>query len=72
MRIFVSIKTHSKLNKVEEIDSTHFNVWVSVPPIDNKANETIVELLSAYLDTPKTSITIKLGQTSKRKVFEIR
>jgi len=72
MRIFVKAKPNSKENKIEKIDDQHFTVSVKEPPIDNKANLAIIELLSDYLNVPISSIGLISGRTTKNKVFEIK
>ncbi|MBQ3352319.1 DUF167 domain-containing protein [Candidatus Saccharibacteria bacterium] len=38
---------------------------------DGEANTAVIELLSDYLDIPKTRISIKSGTTSRYKTVEI-
>lgn len=71
LKIQVQVKTKSSFEKIEQIDSTNFIVKVSVPPVDGKANERIVELLSKHFKVPKSKIHLILGMKSKIKVFEI-
>ncbi|MFA5386545.1 MAG: DUF167 domain-containing protein [Candidatus Paceibacterota bacterium] len=72
MKIFVKAKPKSRENKVEKIDDQHFTISVKEPPIDNKANIAIMELLSEYFNVPISSIGLISGRTSKNKVFDIR
>lgn len=44
-------------------------VKVAAPPVDGKANQRLVELLSKALKIPKTKIIVTKGQASKNKVL---
>lgn len=41
-------------------------------PVDNKANESLIELLSGHFQIPKSQIKIVRGRTSKNKMIEIQ
>lgn len=47
-------------------------VSVSSAPVDGKANEEMLELLSDYFEVAKSAIEITSGRTSRRKIVEIR
>ena len=44
---------------------------IAAQPIEGKANKEIIEFLSDYLGIPKSLISIKSGDTGRRKVVEI-
>jgi len=71
MRIFVSVKTNAKEAKVERIDDAHFKVWVKASPVEGKANEAVIKLMSAFLDIAPSMISIKSGHASKQKCLEV-
>lgn len=71
MKIELNVKTQQKVSKVEMRDNGIMNVFVKSSPIENKANAEIIKLLSEYYDIPKSSISIKTGKKSKRKIVEI-
>ena len=70
MKINVRIKPRSKRPKVEKTEDGYV-VYVSAPPIENKANKALVEALSDHLNVPKSRISIVSGLKSKNKVVEI-
>lgn len=71
MRIYLQVKPNSHGNEVTPTDSTHYQVSVTAPASQNKANEAIIELMSEYFHVAKSLITIVRGQTSKKKTLEI-
>ncbi|OGH93591.1 MAG: hypothetical protein A2538_05190 [Candidatus Magasanikbacteria bacterium RIFOXYD2_FULL_41_14] len=46
-------------------------VKLTAPPVDGKANEALIELLSKKYQIPKSRIKIISGQKSKNKTLEI-
>jgi len=71
MRIFIKVKTKSKIEKVEKIDSDNFVVFTNSAPEKGKANKAVIKLLSKYFKTPAANIKIINGLTSKNKIVEI-
>ena len=47
-------------------------IGVNSPPVDNKANEDLIDYLSKLLKIPKSKISIIKGLTSKNKTILIR
>jgi uncharacterized protein (TIGR00251 family) len=71
MKITVEVKPRAKKEGVEKLGENHFSVRVNVPPLDGKANDRVVELLSEYLKIPKSKIRLSGGHKSKRKTFDV-
>ena len=69
-RIKVKVKIGSQKEKVIKEDNIYY-VYTNSPARDNKANISVIELLSEYLDIPKSCISIKRGHKSKVKFIEI-
>lgn len=66
----VRVKIQSKKEYVNLVDGIYY-VYTNSPARDNLANISVIELLSKYLDIPKSYISIKKGLKSKNKVVEI-
>ena len=71
MKISFKVKTGSKKETVERIDDTNYIAHVKAPPVEGKANDALVSLLSDYFGVPKSHIQIIKGTTSKYKLVEI-
>ena len=65
----ILVKTSASAPRVE--NSTEYDYLVSVkePPIDGKANQAIIKLISEYINIPKSLISIKSGASSKIKTI---
>ena len=71
MKIFVKVKPGTKKEEVTKIDDAHFVVSVKAPPVEGKANEAIVRVLSDYFNIPKSHVQILKGGQGRNKIIEI-
>tara|TARA_R110002072_G_scaffold534_6_gene3969 strand:+ start:149603 stop:149827 length:225 start_codon:yes stop_codon:yes gene_type:complete len=71
MKIIVQAKTNSKKEGVEKTSEDIYIVRVNTPPIEGKANNRIIALLSKHFKVPKSKIWLIRGEKSKNKYFEI-
>lgn len=71
MRITVFAKPNSKRPGVEKIDSTHYQVSVSAPAQEGRANMAILAELIKYFNAKPWQIDIVSGLGSKTKIFEV-
>ena len=67
----VKVKPNSKQQKIEEQPDGSLSVHLKSPPVDGKANEELIKLLSEKFDVPKSYIRIKSGLSSRQKLVEI-
>ncbi|MEX0569007.1 MAG: DUF167 domain-containing protein [Candidatus Njordarchaeota archaeon] len=71
MRIKIVVKPNSKKpNVIREND--RYVVWVDAPPIKNKANKRLIEILAKYFGKKKSDIHIIYGEKSREKIIEIK
>lgn len=71
MFINVSVKAGARSRKMEAMPDGSLKVWTNVAPEKGKANKDVVDILSEYLDVPKSQILLIKGETSSKKVFKI-
>lgn len=71
MKIKVQVKPNSKVSKVI-VSGDMFVVYVKSPPIEGKANEEMLELLSEHLGVPKSRMEIVSGKRSRNKIVSIK
>ena len=71
MKIKVKAKPNSKEEKVIKIDDFNFVVSVKEPPVQGRANEAIIRVLSEYFGVLKSQVRIASGWTSRQKIIEI-
>lgn len=54
-----------------QLESGSFLVKTNAAPVDGKANQRIIELLSDFLNVPKSRFELVSGHRSKKKIFSI-
>ncbi len=67
----VKVKPNSKLNKIVEEDDGSLTIKLKSPPVDGKANQELIKVLSKKFGVPKSYICIKSGASSRQKLIEI-
>ncbi|HPN54387.1 MAG TPA: DUF167 domain-containing protein [Candidatus Moranbacteria bacterium] len=71
MRIYVKIHPKTSQNKIVKNSENEYEVWVTAPPVDNKANDMLIKVLAKYFNMPKSSLKIIGGKTAKTKIIDI-
>ncbi len=61
----------SKNEIVGEMADGTFKIKLKAPPVEGRANEALIELLSEEYAVPKSGIKIIKGLTSKNKIIRI-
>jgi hypothetical protein len=70
-RITIRLKPAASKQAIAITEDGELRVWVSAPPVDGKANASLIKLLAKALGLPKTSLTIVRGRTARTKVIEV-
>ncbi len=71
MLITIYTKLNKKKEGVEKTSDTEFIVWTKQPAVENKANEDVIKQLAKYFKTPKSTIDIVKGKTTRKKIVYI-
>lgn len=72
MEINVLVKTKSNRNAITLDKNTNiYTIYTKESPHENKANISIIEIISKQLKIPKNRIKIKRGIKSKNKTISI-
>ncbi len=70
MLLYLKIKPNQRFNRVEVVEG-EYQIRITAPAVDGKANEGLIEFLSEILLIPKSKIKVKKGHTSRQKCLEI-
>ena len=65
------IQPGAKKTEIAGLHGDALKIRLAAPPVDGKANEALVKFLAETLELPKSAVSLKSGQTSRRKVLEI-
>lgn len=71
--MLIEIKVIPNASKTEFIKTeTGYKARLQVLPVDGKANEALIELLSKEFGVPKRNIEITKGLTSRNKTINVK
>lgn len=71
-KIQITVHVHPKSHKTKiEILPESIEVFVKDPPEKNKANKSVIKLISQFFNIPSSTLSIVRGATSKTKVIQI-
>lgn len=73
LRINVRVKPRSSKNEIVswEPELRRLTIRVQAPPVNNAANEAVVNLISKTIRVPKSKIRISIGSKSRDKFVDI-
>ena len=66
------IQPGAKKTEVAGLHGDALKIRLAAPPVDGKANAALVEFVAERLKLPKSAVCLKSGQTSRRKVLEVK
>ena len=70
MKINIRAITRSSKNRIEPQPDNSLKVWLKTAPVENKANQELIKMLSDYYKVPKTALNIVKGSTGRYKIVE--
>ena len=71
LTLTLHIQPGAKKTEVAGEHGDALKIRLAAPPVDGKANAALLAFIAGRLGVPKSAVTLKSGQTSRRKVVEI-
>ena len=71
LSLTLHVQPSAKKSAITGLHGDALKVRVAAPAEDNRANDELLALLARYLGVPRSSVTLRHGATSRRKVVEI-
>jgi uncharacterized protein (TIGR00251 family) len=65
------IQPGAKKTEFAGLHGDALKIRLAAPPVDGKANAALISFVAESLHLPKAAVTLKSGQTSRRKVLEL-
>ncbi|UCV28209.1 DUF167 domain-containing protein [Ferribacterium limneticum] len=65
------IQPGAKKTEFAGLHGDALKIRLAAPPVDGKANEALIKFVAETLGLAKSSVSLKSGQTSRRKVLEV-
>lgn len=70
-RLTVRVIPNASRSEVVGLEGATWKIRLAAPPVDGKANETLVRFLADVLDLAPSEIDLVKGHTSKTKILDI-
>ncbi len=67
----VRIQPRSSRNELVRLEGGGIKIRLTAPPVDNAANEALIEFLADALSVPKSRVAVVSGRASRDKVVRI-
>jgi len=71
LTLTLHIQPGAKKTEVAGEHGDALKIRLAAPPVDGKANAALLEFIAEKLGVAKSAVTLKSGQTSRRKVVEV-
>ena len=63
----VYVQPRASKNRVAGMHGSAIKIYVTAPPVENKANDAVIHLVASLLGVPKSSVSIKSGRQGRNK-----
>ena len=71
LTLTLHIQPGAKKTEVAGEHGDALKIRLAAPPVDGKANAALLQFIADRLGLAKSAVTLKSGQTSRRKVVEV-
>ncbi len=71
LTLTLHIQPGAKRTEVAGEHGDALKIRLAAPPVDGKANAALLAFIAERLGVSKSAVTLKSGQTSRRKVVEV-
>ena len=65
------IQPGAKKTEVAGVHGDALKIRLAAPPVDGKANAALIAFVAERLGVARSTVSLKSGQTSRRKVLEV-
>lgn len=72
MVLNIKVIPRAKTSSVQELGANSLKVRLRSPPVDDKANKELTEILSEYYKVKLSRVSIIRGEHSQNKVVEVK
>lgn len=71
LTLTLHIQPGAKKTEIAGLHADALKIRLAAPPVEGKANAALIAYLAQWLGLPKSAISLKSGQASRRKIIEI-
>lgn len=69
--LHIQLQPRASCDEIIGPHGDYLKIRITSPPLDNRANQHLIQFLAAIFDVPKKNITIEYGETSRIKTIKI-
>ena len=69
--LVLHIQPGAKKTEVSGLYGDALKIRLAAPPVDGQANQALIAYLSGKLGVAKSTLSLKSGQSSRRKIIEV-
>jgi uncharacterized protein (TIGR00251 family) len=67
----VHVQPGAKKTEIAGLYGDALKIRLAAPPVDGKANATLIAFVASRLGLPRSAVSLKSGQTSRHKVLDV-
>ena|SRR5438045_43280 len=67
----VKVHPRARKNAITGIVGDALKLALTAPPVEGKANQSVIEFFAEVFEIPRSSVTIASGETRRQKVIRI-
>ena len=67
----VKVHPRSRKNAINGLIGDALKLSLTAPPVEDRANQAVIEFFAELFEIPRSSVTIASGETSRNKVVRI-
>ncbi|MFN8008360.1 MAG: DUF167 domain-containing protein [Terriglobia bacterium] len=71
LSLLVKVSPGAARSEIQGVENESLKVRLAAPPVDGKANEELIRILSRALGIPKSNVSIRKGHSSRRKLLQV-
>jgi uncharacterized protein YggU (UPF0235/DUF167 family) len=71
MKKWIKVKPNATVRRLDTEPDGSLTAYLQSSPVDGKANAELIRLLAQVYRIPRSAISIKIGQTARRKLVEM-
>ncbi|MEY2632246.1 MAG: hypothetical protein RIR00_900 [Pseudomonadota bacterium] len=72
LSLTLHIQPGAKRSEIAGLHGDALKIRLAAPPVDGKANACLIEFVADCLGLPRAAVSLKSGQTSRRKVLQVQ
>jgi len=72
VRFTIRLQPRASKNEIVGLQGSALKVRVMAPPVEGRANESVIDLISAALKISRRNVCIVSGSASRTKILEVK